>query len=86
MPLQSPASEDSDHVHIDHREVDGVNSIGITTTISANRSTSRSFTIDPGSLSPSEYVIEASVGYDTGDEGGTEPYRVEFIILDADGK
>ena len=80
--LWSPAYEDSRHVHTDDRKITGVNAIGITTTIPADGSTSRTFMIDPGSLSPGDYVIEDSVGYDIDDESGTVPYTVDFSISD----
>ena len=83
--LWSPAYEDSRHVHTDGREITGVNAIGVTTTIPANGSTSRTFRIDPESLSAETYVIENSVGYDIDDESGTVPYTVEFSISDDKG-
>jgi len=83
--LWSPAYKDSRNVHTDGRKITGVNAIGVTTTIPANGSTSRTFRIDPESLSAETYVIEDSVGYDIDDESGTVPYTVEFSISDDKG-
>jgi len=78
--LWTPAYEESRHVETTGREVGAVNAIGVSTTISPNGSTGRSFTIDPESLSAGEYRVADSVGYDTGEERGTVPYSVEFTI------
>jgi len=78
--LWSPAYEDSQYVQTEGRDVVSVNSIGLSSTIEANGSTGRSFTIDSRSISSGKYVIEGYVGYDIDEENGTVPYTVEFTV------
>ncbi|ELY77147.1 hypothetical protein [Natrinema gari] len=82
--LWSPAYTESEHVHTDGRDVTAVNRIALTTTIDGADSASQTFRHTQESLTPGDYRIESSVGYQSGENSGTVPYSIEFMVRERD--
>ncbi|WP_135830372.1 hypothetical protein [Halorussus halobius] len=82
--LWTDAYEESDHVHTEGGEVKSVNSIGLAVTLAPGETTGERYEVSTGDLPSGEYVVDLSLGVESGKEGddanATARYRVVFSV------
>ncbi|USZ68014.1 hypothetical protein NGM10_14930 [Halorussus salilacus] len=78
--LWTDAYEESDHVRTEDREIRSVDDIALVSELGPGETLSETYDVDADSLASGEYVVEGSVGVDTGDDTANLPYRVVFSV------
>jgi hypothetical protein len=78
--LWTDAYEESGHVQTDGREIEAVDSIGLSVSLAPGESASETYEV-PAHLSPGEYVVPLSLGVSR-EDSATVQYRVVFSVVE----